>query len=70
MNVIAIELTVLMFIKKCNNFILKIFEIFFKMKPSERLKQQKKYVQYAESGEKSIIVRWKENVLKIVLILN
>lgn len=32
------------------------------MKPSERLQQQKKYVQYMDDGHKSIILRWKEKV--------
>ena len=32
------------------------------MKPSERLQQQKKYVQYMDDGQKSIILRWKEKV--------
>lgn len=30
------------------------------MKPKERLKQQKKYVQYMDNGEMSIIHKWNE----------
>ena len=32
------------------------------MKPKERLKQQKKYIQYMDNGEKSIIHKWNEEV--------
>lgn len=44
------------------------------MKPEEKLRNQKKYVQYMNNGEKSIMLRWLENVslsirFKVLLIV-